>query len=137
MMNIQELATLKRYGIAVKILLLDNQRLGMVRQWQNLFFEQRFSEVDLSDNPDFVEIAHAFGVRSHSINQSSQVDSALDEFLASDESYLLHVSIDPDDNVWPLVPPGKSNSDYIENNPNKTKAAPDSSQHKRPEEATQ
>jgi len=137
MMNIQELATLKRYGIAVKILLLDNQRLGMVRQWQNLFFEQRFSEVDLSDNPDFVEIAHAFGVRSHSINQSSQVDSALDEFLASDESYLLHVSIDPDDNVWPLVPPGKSNSDYIEDNPNKTKAAPDSSQHKRPEEATQ
>ena len=114
MMNIQELATLKRYGVAVKILLLDNQRLGMVRQWQNLFFEKRFSEVDLSDNPDFVEVAHAFGIRSSSINRATQVDAALEEFLACDESYLLHVSIDPDDNVWPLVPPGKSNSDFIE-----------------------
>ncbi|GAA4359076.1 acetolactate synthase 2 catalytic subunit [Kangiella marina] len=114
MMNIQELATLKRYGIAVKILLLDNQRLGMVRQWQNLFFEQRFSEVDLSDNPNFAEIANAFGIRSHSISQSSEVEAALDDFLANDDSYLLHVSINPDDNVWPLVPPGKSNADYIE-----------------------
>lgn len=137
MMNIQELATLKRYGIAVKILLLDNQRLGMVRQWQNLFFEKRFSEVDLSDNPDFVEIAHAFGVRSMSINQSSQIDTALDEFLSSEESYLLHVSIDPDDNVWPLVPPGKSNSDYIEENPTESSSTSKITEHKRPEEATQ
>lgn len=114
MMNIQELATLKRYQIPVKILLLDNQRLGMVRQWQSLFFEKRFSEVDLSDNPDFSELARAFGIRSHSIHQTSQVDQALDDFLQNDESYLLHISINPEDNVWPLVPPGKSNADFIE-----------------------
>lgn len=114
MMNIQELATLKRYNIPVKILLLDNQRLGMVRQWQSLFFEKRFSEIDLSDNPDFTELAHAFGIQSRSINQATQVDSALDDFLKDNQSYLLHVSINPDDNVWPLVPPGKNNAEFIE-----------------------
>lgn len=114
MMNIQELATLKRYQTPVKILLLDNQRLGMVRQWQTLFFEQRFSETDLSDNPDFTQVAHAFGLRSKSISHSFEVDEALNEFLNSEESYLLHVAIDPSDNVWPLVPPGKNNSQFIE-----------------------
>jgi len=114
MMNIQELATLKRYNTPVKILLLDNQRLGMVRQWQNLFFEKRFSEVDLSDNPDFTHIAQAFGIRSQHIDRPEQVDGALDDFLRSEESFLLHVSINPDDNVWPLVPPGKNNAQYIE-----------------------
>ncbi len=114
MMNIQELATLIRYQIPVKLLLLDNQRLGMVRQWQHLFFKNRFSEVDLSDNPDFALVAKAFGVVSNSISQPSQIESALDEFINSKSSYLLHVSINPDENVWPLVPPGKSNSEFIE-----------------------
>ncbi len=62
MINIQELATLKRYGLPVKVLLIDNQSLGMVRQWQELFFERRFSEVDLSDNPDFAAVARSFGI---------------------------------------------------------------------------
>lgn len=117
MMNIQELATLKRYNTPVKILLLDNQRLGMVRQWQNLFFDKRFSEVDLSDNPDFTHIAQAFGIRSQHIDRPEQIDGALDDFLRAEESFLLHVSIDPDDNVWPLVPPGKNNAQYIEEAP--------------------
>ena len=114
MMNIQELATLKRYNIPIKILLLDNQRLGMVRQWQQLFFEKRYSETDLSDNPDFTELAHAFGIQSKSIHLAAQVDDALDDFLSSKQSFLLHVAIDPDENVWPLVPPGKSNADFID-----------------------
>ena len=114
MMNIQELATLKRYNIPIKILLLDNQRLGMVRQWQQLFFEKRYSETDLSDNPDFTELAHAFGIQSKSIHLAAQVDDALDDFLNSEQSFLLHVAIDPDENVWPLVPPGKSNADFVD-----------------------
>ncbi len=114
MMNIQELATLIRYQIPVKILLLDNQRLGMVRQWQHLFFENRFSEIDLSDNPDFSMVANAFGIHAKSISKADEVENALQEFIHNHESYLLHVSIDPDENVWPLVPPGKSNSEYIE-----------------------
>src|SRR3546814_6480310 len=64
LMNVQELATVARYRLPVKIVLLDNQALGMVRQWQELFFERRYSEVDLSDNPDFAAVAGAFGIRS-------------------------------------------------------------------------
>src|SRR5690606_719897 len=69
MMNIQELATLRRYGVAVKIVLLDNSSLGMVRQWQELFFAERYSETDLSDNPDFAEITRAFGIHAESIDR--------------------------------------------------------------------
>jgi acetolactate synthase-1/2/3 large subunit len=90
MMNIQELGTLKRRQIPVKIVLLNNQRLGMVRQWQSLFFDGRHSETILDDNPDFI-------------------------MLASKTAYLLHVAIDEEENVWPLVPPGASNNDMLEN----------------------
>ena len=71
MMNIQELATLKRYGIPVKIVLLDNSCLGMVRQWQELFFAEHYSEVDLSDNPDFVQL-----VRGPSASRPSRSSAA-------------------------------------------------------------
>ena len=69
MMNIQELATLKRYDIDVKILLLDNSALGLVRQWQQLFFDGNYSEVHLSDNPDFAGVARAFGIQARSIRE--------------------------------------------------------------------
>ncbi len=114
MMNIQELATLYRYGIAVKIIVLDNAGLGMVRQWQELFFNQRFSEVDLSDNPDFAELARAFRIPARTIERRDEVLPALTELLNSEGSRLLHVRIDAKSNVWPLVPPGKSNADMIE-----------------------
>jgi len=74
MMNIQELATLKRYDLPVKILLLDNSALGLVRQWQDLFFEGRRSEVDLSDNPDFCEVAKPFGLKTKRISLGSEVE---------------------------------------------------------------
>jgi len=114
MMNIQELATLYRYGIAVKIIVIDNAGLGMVRQWQELFFNQRFSEVDLSDNPDFAVLARAFRIPARTIDRRDEVLPALTELLASEGSMLLHVRIDAKRNVWPLVPPGKSNADMIE-----------------------
>ncbi|RRJ84339.1 acetolactate synthase 2 catalytic subunit [Aestuariirhabdus litorea] len=116
MMNIQELATLKRYRLPVKILILDNQRLGMVRQWQELFFSERYSETDLSDNPDFVAIARAFGMEARHIEQADQVSDALEQLIHSTHSYLLHVSINPQENVWPLVPPGVSNTQMMEHN---------------------
>jgi acetolactate synthase-1/2/3 large subunit len=114
MMNIQELATLYRYGIAVKIIVIDNAGLGMVRQWQELFFNERFSEVDLSDNPDFAELARAFRIPARTIDRREDVLPALAELLESEGSRLLHVRIDAKRNVWPLVPPGKSNADMIE-----------------------
>ncbi len=109
MMNIQELATLKRYGIDVRIVLLDNSMLGMVRQWQKLFFDGKYSEVDLSDNPDFSKVAEAFGVRARQIDRPEQVEDALDWLLGPGGPALLHVQIDPEENVWPLVPPGSAN----------------------------
>ena len=114
MMNIQELATLKRYGIPLKIVLIDNSSLGLVRQWQELFFAENYSEIDLSDNPDFVKVAEAFGVEAFRIDRRDQVSDGIQRLLAADGPCLAHVVIDPRDNVWPLVPPGKNNAEMME-----------------------
>ena len=114
MMNVQELTTIKRRKLPVKILLVDNQKLGMVKQWQQLFFEERYSETDLSDNPDFVQLASAFDIPGRTIFSQDEVEEALSDMLAAKGPYLLHVAIDDAFNVWPLVPPGASNSDMME-----------------------
>lgn len=114
MMNIQELATLGRYDLPVKIVLLDNQRLGMVRQWQQLFFQGRYSETTLDDNPDFVALANAFRIPGRRIDRKDEVKDAISDMLAAPSAYLLHVSIDAHENLWPLVPPGASNIDMME-----------------------
>lgn len=114
MMNVQELGTIRRYGLPVKLLLLDNQRLGMVRQWQDMFFEGRLSETILTDNPDFVGLANAFDIPGQTITEAHQVAAALETFVTTQGSYLLHVRVDSDSNVWPLVPPGAANQDMVE-----------------------
>ncbi len=116
MMNVQELGTLRRAQLPVKMVLLDNQRLGMVRQWQELFFDGRFSETILTDNPDFVCMASAFGIPGETITRKEEVIPALQRLLASPTAYLLHVSIASEDNVWPLVPPGAANEQMLEAN---------------------
>ncbi len=117
MMNIQELATVKRYGIDVKILLLDNSALGLVRQWQEIFFDGNYSEVHLSDNPDFAAVARAFGIQARSISEPEEVGEALDWLLNTESAALLHVTIDSMENVWPLVPPGKPNHKMMRSSP--------------------
>ncbi len=114
MMNAQELATIKRHRLPIKIIILDNQCLGMVRQQQELFYKERYSEIDLSDNPDFLKMAEAFEIPSHSINQASQVQRAIEMLFAYDGPMLLHVNINPHDNVWPIVKPGSANSDMLD-----------------------
>ncbi|RKQ40225.1 acetolactate synthase 2 catalytic subunit [Enterobacter sp. R1(2018)] len=114
MMNVQELGTVKRKRLPLKIVLLDNQRLGMVRQWQQMFFSERYSETNLSDNPDFLMLASAFGIPGQHITRKDQVEDAIDALLNSEGPYMLHVSIDEYENVWPLVPPGASNSQMLE-----------------------
>ena len=113
MMNVQELATIKRFRLPVKIIVVDNQRLGMVKQWQELFFDGRYSETDLSDNPDFVALAAAFAIPGHSISRKDEVADALEAMFTWPGPYLLHVKIDDKDNVWPLVPPGAANEDMM------------------------
>lgn len=114
MMNVQELGTLKRAQLPVKMVLLDNQRLGMVRQWQELFFDGRFSETILTDNPEFVAMAAAFGIPGETITRKEQVQPAIARMLQSDTAYLLHVRISEEENVWPLVPPGVANDQMME-----------------------
>ena len=117
MMNVQELATIARYQLPIKIVLLDNQALGMVRQWQELFFERRYSEVDLSDNPDFAALTAAFGIPAFRLNARDKVEHALKALLALPGPALLHVAIDTAANVWPLVPPNSSNAQMMEPQP--------------------
>lgn len=114
MMNVQELSTIKRFQLPVKIVLIDNAKLGMVRQWQDLFFEGRLSETDLSDNPDFVMLANAFDIKATEITKKSEVSAAIEEMLDHDGPYLLQVKIDAKDNVWPLVPPNTANDQMME-----------------------
>ena len=117
MMNIQELATLKRYRLPVKIVLLDNQALGMVRQWQELFFDKRYSEIDLSDNPDFAAVAAAFGIQALHVDRADGVEAALQALLAAEGPAFLHVAIDTAANVWPLVPPNRNNAEMMDQDP--------------------
>ena len=114
MMNIQELATLNRYGIPLKIVLLDNSVLGMVRQWQEVFFDKNYSETNLDDNPDFARVARAFQIDAFSVNTADEIDAGIARLLTTDGPVLMHVKIDPNENVWPLVPPGRSNADMME-----------------------
>jgi acetolactate synthase-1/2/3 large subunit len=114
MMNIQELATLFRYDIPLKVVLLDNSALGMVRQWQEVFFEKNYSEVNLDDNPDFAMVAKAFQIDAFTITKGHEVDAGIERLLSATGPILMHVKIDTYENVWPLVPPGRSNADMME-----------------------
>lgn len=117
MMNLQELATIARYALPIRIVLIDNGALGMVRQWQELFFDKRYSEVDLSDNPDFARMAEVFGLEAFRVERADEMESAVDRLLHAEGPILAHVKIDREANVWPLVPPGASNSQMMEAKP--------------------
>lgn len=114
LMNVQELATIGRYQLPVKILILDNSALGMVRQWQELFCDRRYSEVDLSDNPDFVAVAESFGIAGIKVEYAHETDAAIEQLVRGNSPLLVHAKIDPAANVWPLVPPGANNEAMME-----------------------
>ena len=116
-MSIAELATLKRFALPVKILLIDNQRLGMVRQWQELFYDRRYSHTDLSDNPDFVAVARGYGVRAERVEDAGELRDALERFFRAKEPSLLHCACFPAENVWPLIPPGATVHDAMDGAP--------------------
>jgi acetolactate synthase-1/2/3 large subunit len=114
MMNIQELATIVRYALPVRIVLIDNRALGLVRQWQELFHEERYSEIDLSDNPDFVRVAEAFGIPAFRVDRADQVEHAVERIVDGPGPLLCHVVVDPAANVWPIVKPGAANSSMLD-----------------------
>jgi acetolactate synthase-1/2/3 large subunit len=115
-MTIQELGTIAQYNLPVKIILLNNQYLGMVRQWQELFFHSRYASTGLT-NPDFAKIAEGFGVPARKITDREQLDEALDELLAKEGPGVLEVEVQKEGNIFPMVPAGASVSDIqLENN---------------------
>lgn len=104
-MTIEELGTIMQYGTDVKIILLNNNFLGNVRQWQALFFHDRFSQTPLV-NPDFVMIAKAYGLGAESVETRDELDGAIKRMLEHDGAYLLNVNIDETDMVFPMTPAG-------------------------------
>ena len=114
MMNAQELATIRRYNLPVKLIVMDNQCLGMVRQQQELFYGNRESQINLDDNPDFVAMARAFDIPALHINRTDQIRRGIETILAYNGPMLLHVAISREDNVWPIVKPGASNREMID-----------------------
>jgi|SRR5690554_930356 len=114
MMNAQELATIRRYNLPLKLIILDNQCLGMVRQQQELFYNNRESHINLDDNPDFVAMARAFDIPALHIERTDQIRRGIETILAYRGPMLLHVTIRRDENVWPIVKPGASNRDMID-----------------------
>jgi len=109
-MTIQELGLCAQWNVGVKILLLDNNFLGMVRQWQQLFFDRRYSSVELI-NPNFVMIAEGFGVKAKTVSDPKELKQAIKEMLDYDGPYLLHVRVEKEENVFPMVPSGASIAD--------------------------
>ncbi|NCB20244.1 MAG: acetolactate synthase large subunit, partial [Bacteroidia bacterium] len=113
-MSIQELGTILQSGIKIKILLLNNSYLGMVRQWQQLFFDRRYSYTDMV-NPDFMKIAQAYNIPSIKVEHQSELEKGVREMIASDSPFLLEVVVEKEENVFPMVPNGASLDETIYN----------------------
>jgi acetolactate synthase I/II/III large subunit len=113
-MSLPELATLRRYDVPVKIVLIDNQNLGMVRQWQELFFSERYSATNLADNPDFAAIAEAYGIKAFRLRSPAEADETIAQFIAARGPALLHAACHPTENVWPMIPAGMTVDELME-----------------------
>jgi acetolactate synthase-1/2/3 large subunit len=112
-MNIQELATAVQNCLPVKVAILNNHFLGMVRQWQELFFNKRYSHTCLAVEPDFKKVAEAYGARGYRIEDPAEVEPVLREALASPEPCIMDFQVDREENVYPMVPAGESISNMI------------------------
>ena len=106
-MTFQELMMIKEYKLPVKIFIINNSYLGMVRQWQELFHEKRYSSVDLSYNPDFIKIGEAYGIKSIQLKNKKDLKKHLKKILESDEAVLVECIVEKEENVYPMIPAGK------------------------------
>ncbi len=106
-MNIQELGTIVQYHLPVKVLILNNSFLGMVRQWQELLYKENYSETPMVSNPDFVKLAEAYGIKGYRVTDPDQVRSTLAEAMAHPGPVIMDFIIPPEEKVFPFVPPGK------------------------------
>ena len=112
-MNSQEMATAAINGVPVKVMILDNRCLGMVHQWQKLFYDKRYSQTLLAPVPDFVKLAEAYGWEGERVEAPGEVTAAIERMLAAEGPYLLDVAISPEQNVYPMVAPGAALGDVM------------------------
>ena len=113
-MSLTELATIRRYNLPVKVLLMDNRNLGMVRQWQQLFYDERYSATSLWDNPDFCAIAAAYGMAAMRLSEGDPLALAMEKFVHAPGAMLMHAECFPHENVLPMIPSGASVEHLIE-----------------------
>lgn len=113
-MNIQELATITAYQVGVKVLVFNNNFLGMVRQWQELFYEERFSSSEWNYNPNFVKLADAYEIPAMRIDKKSEIDQAIEFFIKDDKACFLEVVVPAEEKVFPMIPAGKSQKEMLE-----------------------
>lgn len=112
-MNIQELMTVKKYDLCIKMIVIDNKSLGMVRQWQEILCEKRYAATECHDNPDFAEIARSIGIPAITVQTPQEAEETMKELAFSTKSFLVHALVDPAENVLPMVPAGRSLSDIM------------------------
>jgi acetolactate synthase-1/2/3 large subunit len=111
-MTVQELGTIMQYNIPVKIVLLNNNFLGMVRQWQQLFFDKRYSFTEMK-NPNFVALTEAYNIPAKKVTERSELREAVQRMLAHQGPYLLEVVVEKEENVFPMVPTGAGVSEIL------------------------
>ena len=114
-MNLSELATAASYNVPITVFVMNNSVLGMVRQWQKFFYNERYSDTDPHRKTDFVKVAESFGVKGLRINTNDEIDSVLREAFAYDGPAVIDCRISPDSAVLPMIPPGGAHTDIIEN----------------------
>jgi acetolactate synthase-1/2/3 large subunit len=112
-MNIQELATAVSYELPVKVVILNNGYLGMVRQWQELFYQKNYCATCLHKNPDFVALAKAFGAEGYRITTRKELEAQLPKALKSPKPAVIDVWVEPEENVYPMVPAGASLTEML------------------------
>lgn len=113
-MTMQELGTIMQENIGIKMIIMNNNFLGMVRQWQELFYNERYSSTPLV-NPDFTTIASAYGIKSRLVNEREELDGAINEMLSDDKSFLLIVNVDMKELIYPMIPAGSSVTNILIN----------------------
>jgi acetolactate synthase-1/2/3 large subunit len=112
-MTLNDLATVAQYRVPVKIAIINNRALGMVRQWQEIFFEKRYCDIDLSFAPDFAKLVESYGIRGVRVDHRTDVPDAVRDFLSDREPRLIDFWVDPAENVYPIVPPGASLAEMV------------------------
>ncbi len=116
-MNIQELATVAKYNIPVKVVILNNGFLGMVRQWQELFFDKKYSQTDISVQPDFVKVAEAYGIKGYRIEDPKEIEPFLKSLVKMKEAVIVDVVVDREECVFPMVPAGAAVNNMLLDRP--------------------